>query len=72
MKLPEIFKNSSVNETGPSYGKTFVCLDNPGQNIWHKVKTYNKIGQDFKNTISNFAVFDSYCQRFISGRRTGH
>ena len=30
---------------------------NPGQNIWHKVKTYSKIGQDFKNVISNFACF---------------
>ena len=30
---------------------------NPGQNTWHKVKKYNKIGQDFKNVISNFACF---------------
>ena len=30
---------------------------NPGQNIWHKVKKYGKIGQDFKNVISNFACF---------------
>ena len=30
---------------------------NPGQNIWHKVKRYNKIGQDFKNRLSNFACF---------------
>ena len=32
-----------------------VC--NPGQNIWHKVKKYSKIGKDFKNEISNFVCF---------------
>ena len=36
--------------------KKFVCSDNSGQNIWQKVKRYNKIGQGFKN-ISNFACF---------------
>ena len=42
---------------------------NPGQNIWQKVKRYNKTGQGFKNIISNFACFfDSYCQRLVSGR----
>ena len=30
---------------------------NPGQNIWHKVTKYSKIGQDFKNVISDFACF---------------
>ena len=30
---------------------------NPGKNIWHKVKKSNKIGQDFKNLLSNFACF---------------
>ena len=29
----------------------------PSQNIWHKVKKYSKIGQDFKNLISDFACF---------------
>ena len=50
----------------------FPCFGNynPGQNIWHKVKRHNKIGQDFKNIISKF--FDSYCQRLISGRETGY
>ena len=44
----------------------------PSQNIGHKLKKYSKIGQDFKNIISNFAwFFDSYCQRLISGRKTG-
>ena len=50
-------KNSSVKETGPSYSQKLVCSDNPGQNIWHKVKKYSKIGQEFKNVISNFACF---------------
>ena len=26
----------------------------PRQNIWHKLKKYSKIGEDFKNVISNF------------------
>ena len=49
-------QNSSLEETGPNYGQKFVCSDNPGQNIWHKVKKSSKIGQDFKN-LSNFACF---------------
>ena len=32
-----------------------IYIYNPGQNIWQKVKRYNKIGQGFKNIISNFA-----------------
>ena len=35
--------------------KSCGMIINPGQNIWHKVMKYNKIGQDFKNIISNFA-----------------
>ena len=35
----------------------FILIYNPGQNICHKLKRYNKIGQDFKNIISNFACF---------------
>ena len=27
------------------------------KNIWHKLKKYSKIGQGFKNVISNFACF---------------
>ena len=30
---------------------------NPSQNMWHKLKKYSKIGQDFKNVISHFACF---------------
>ena len=50
-----MFKNSGVNETGPSYGQKYLCSDNPGQNIWHKVKKYSKTGQDSKNVIPNCA-----------------
>ena len=46
-----------MKETGPSYGQKFVCSDNPGQNIWQRVKKYSKIGQDLKNVIYNFACF---------------
>ena len=48
-------KNLSLKETGPNYGQKFVCSDNPGQNIWHKVKKPSKIGQDFENLLPNFA-----------------
>ena len=48
-------KNSGMNETGPSYGQKCLCSENPGQNIWHKVKKYSKTGQDSKNVISNCA-----------------
>ena len=54
------------------YFNTHYSDYNPGQNIWHKVKRYNKIRQDFKNIISNFAFFDSYCQHLITGRKTGN
>ena len=37
--------------------KKFVCSDNSGQNIWQKVKRYNKIGQGFKNIIPNVRCF---------------
>ena len=56
-------KNSNhknLNKTGVKR----KCLEslsekchNPGQNIWQKVKGYEKGGQDFKNIISNFACF---------------
>ena len=55
--IPSLFKSSSYN---------------PSQNIWYKLKKCSKIGQDFKNVISNLACFYSYCQRLVSGRNTGH
>ena len=30
---------------------------NPVQNIWQKIKRYNKIGQGFKNIIPNVRCF---------------
>ena len=50
-------ENASLKETGPSYGQKFVCYNSLGQNIWHKVKKSSKIGQNFKNLLSNFACF---------------
>ena len=50
-------KNSSLEETGPKCDQKFVCSDNPGQNIWQKVKKSIKMGQDFKNLLSNIACF---------------
>ena len=34
-----------------------IGAKNPGQNIWKKVEKSSKIGQDYKNLISDFAVF---------------
>ena len=50
-------KNSSLKDTGLHYGQRFFCSDNPGQNIWHKVKKSSRIGQDLQNLLSNFACF---------------
>ena len=33
-------------ETRPSYGEKLVCSDNPGQNIWNKLKKSTKTWQD--------------------------
>ena len=75
LKLHKMSKTSSLKETGPNYYQKFVCSDNLGENIWHKVKKYSKIGQDFKNLLSCFACFlseFSSCQSLISGRKTWH
>ena len=58
-----------------SFKRTYVncSLANFEQNIWQKLKKYSKIGQHFKNVISNFAYFlTAYCQSLVSGRKTGH
>ena len=34
-----------------------IGAKNPGQNIWNKVEKSSKIGQDYKNLVSDFAVF---------------
>ena len=50
-------KKSSLEETGWSLDKIFVCSDNLGQNIWKKIKKSSKIGQNYKALISTFASF---------------
>ena len=66
-------KNSSLKEAGHNLRPKIFCSDSPGENIWHKVKKFSKIGQDFKNVLSNFpGFFDSKSQTFISGWKTGH
>ena len=37
-------KYPSVKETGTSFGKKIVFLENPRKNIWNKLKKYSKIG----------------------------
>ena len=39
-------------ETGTIYKQIFVHADNPGQNIWNKVKKKKKIGQEEKILIT--------------------
>ena len=41
-----MFKNCYSKEAGPCYDQKPVCSDNPGQNIWNKVKKSSKTGQD--------------------------
>ena len=53
----EIFYDNSLQLKTAGYFRKEALSYNPGQNIWHKVKRYNKTGQDFKNIISNFACF---------------
>ena len=36
-------KNRSLDETGLRYDQKFAWSDNPGQNIWNKVKKSSKI-----------------------------
>ena len=38
-------------------GPNDTNIYNPGQNIHYKIKKYSKIGQSYKNLISNFACF---------------
>ena len=33
---------------GANLRQTFVSSNNPRQNIWHKLKKYFKIGEDFQ------------------------
>ena len=60
----------SMKETGLSYGQKFVCSDNPGKNIWNKIKKFSKIGQDKKSLLSSFAGFLNAISKvyFLEGR----
>ena len=51
-------ENSGLKETGPNYSQKYVCSDNPGQIMWHKVKKSSKIGQDFTNLLSVNLLFN--------------
>ena len=65
-------KNSSLKETGQSYGQKCFSSDHPRLNIWQKVKKPSKIGQDFtKIGYLILRVFKSYCKILISGTETG-
>ena len=44
-----MFKNSILKENGLGYGQKFVCSDNPGQNICHKVKNTAKLNKTTKS-----------------------
>ena len=37
--------------------QNFVCLDNPGPDIWNRLEKSNKTGQEKKSLISTFACF---------------
>ena len=43
---------------------------NPGQNIWNKLMTPSKIGQDWKSSISTFTYFLTAIDKvqFLDGR----
>ena len=55
------FQRSKTNEALVKFITNIIITastsHNPSQNIWHKLKKYSKIGQNFKNVISNFACF---------------
>ena len=56
----EVIKRSkdwSVKETGAIYKHKFGYTDNPGQNIWNKVKKSSKIEQYQKNLATASAYF---------------
>ena len=56
-ELRKISTNSYVKETWPSSSKKLVFSDNPSKNIWHKLKKYSKIGQNFNNVIYSSLCF---------------
>ena len=50
-------KKDKANTTASFSNLQLILNYIPGRNIWHKVKKSCKIGQDFKNLLSNFACF---------------
>ena len=50
-------KKWSWKGTGVSKDKKFACLDNPGHNIWNKVKSSSKTGKEKKSLVSVFTLF---------------
>ena len=53
--------NFDSSQLGIHYKQTVqnlrLLIYNPSHNNWHKVKKSSKIGQDFKNLLSNFVCF---------------
>ena len=50
-------KKWSWKGTGVSKDKKFACSDNPGHNIWNKVKSSSKTGKEKKSLVSVFTLF---------------
>ena len=55
LKLSKMSKSWSLEETGSSYDHKFVSSDNPGQNVWNKVKRSSIIEQE--KALENFFPF---------------
>ena len=57
--MNQTLENGKKRNFGPDFGPNFgfYLNYNSSQNISHKLKKYCKIGQDFKNVISNFVCF---------------
>ena len=62
MAIKHVTKVQDSEEKKSINNLTTFMRYNPGQNMWHKVKKYSKVGQDFKNLISNFLCFLSNFQ----------
>ena len=71
LKLHKMSKNPNLKETGLNCGQKYFCSDNPGQNIWHKVKKSSKTRQDLKNLSSNLCVFWQLLSKFNFWKKDG-
>ena len=54
MMTSQIFRSVDFRK---SEKPIYLNIYNPAQSIWHKLKKSSKIGQDFKNLLSDFACF---------------